>query len=41
MDAIETFNADYIDEQYEKWKSDPGAVSRDWQAFFKGFATPL
>jgi 2-oxoglutarate dehydrogenase E1 component len=35
--AIETFNADYIDQQYEKWKSNPGAVSRDWQAFFKGF----
>ena len=37
MDAIETFNADYIDQQYEQWKSDPGTVSRDWQAFFKGF----
>ncbi|MGW8188269.1 MAG: thiamine pyrophosphate-dependent enzyme, partial [Desulfobacterales bacterium] len=38
MDAIETFNADYIDEQYRRWKADTGSVSRDWQAFFKGFA---
>ena len=38
MDAIETFNADYIDEQYRRWKAEPGSVSRDWQAFFKGFA---
>jgi 2-oxoglutarate dehydrogenase E1 component len=37
MDSIETFNADYIDAQYEKWKADPQAVSREWQLFFKGF----
>jgi 2-oxoglutarate dehydrogenase E1 component len=37
LDTIETFNADYIDEQYQNWKKDPGSVSRDWQAFFKGF----
>ena len=38
MDAIETFNADYIDEQYRRWKADSGSVPRDWRAFFKGFA---
>ena len=37
MDGIETFNADYIDEQYRRWKAAPGSVSRDWQIFFKGF----
>ena len=37
MDAIETYNADLIDEQYRKWQANPDAVSRDWQAFFKGF----
>ncbi len=37
MDALETFNAGYIDEQYRRWKAEPGSVSRDWQAFFKGF----
>ncbi|MFZ0242924.1 MAG: 2-oxoglutarate dehydrogenase E1 component [Desulfobacterales bacterium] len=41
MDAIETFNADYIDEQYRRWQAEPGSVSRDWQAFFKGFAIAL
>jgi 2-oxoglutarate dehydrogenase E1 component len=34
---METWNADYLDEQYERWKKDPGAVSADWQHFFKGF----
>jgi 2-oxoglutarate dehydrogenase E1 component len=37
MDAIETYNADLIDAQYRKWQANPNAVSRDWQAFFKGF----
>jgi len=37
MDGIETFNAEYIDEQYRRWKTAPGSVSRDWQSFFKGF----
>ncbi|MDZ7579180.1 MAG: 2-oxoglutarate dehydrogenase E1 component [Deltaproteobacteria bacterium] len=37
MEALETFNAGYIDEQYRRWKTEPGSVSRDWQAFFKGF----
>jgi 2-oxoglutarate dehydrogenase E1 component len=37
MDGIETFNADYIDEQYRRWKTAPESVSRDWQSFFKGF----
>ncbi len=41
MDAIETLNADYIDEQYRRWKVDPGSLPRDWQAFFKGFAIAL
>jgi 2-oxoglutarate dehydrogenase E1 component len=31
------WNADFIDEQYRLWKSDPGKVSRDWQFFFEGF----
>ncbi|HHP7236360.1 MAG TPA: 2-oxoglutarate dehydrogenase E1 component, partial [Desulfobacterales bacterium] len=37
MDTIETLNLDYLDAQYERWKNDPASVSRDWQAFFKGF----
>ena len=31
------WNADFIDEQYELWKSDPSKVPRDWQFFFEGF----
>ncbi len=37
MDALETYNTDYIDAQFARWKQDPRSVSRDWQAFFKGF----
>ena len=37
MDAIETLNAGFIDEQYQQWKRDPNSVSRDWQFFFMGF----
>lgn len=32
-----SLNAEYIDSQYQKWKSDPESVSRNWQAFFEGF----
>jgi 2-oxoglutarate dehydrogenase E1 component len=31
------WNAEFIDEQYRQWKSDPSKVSRDWQFFFQGF----
>ena len=34
---METWNADYIDAQYARWKKNPDAVSQDWQFFFKGF----
>jgi 2-oxoglutarate dehydrogenase E1 component len=32
-----SLNAEYIDSQYKKWKSDPDSVSPNWQAFFEGF----
>jgi 2-oxoglutarate dehydrogenase E1 component len=31
------WNTEFIEEQYELWKSDPTKVSRDWQFFFQGF----
>ncbi|MFA9435076.1 MAG: 2-oxoglutarate dehydrogenase E1 component [Deltaproteobacteria bacterium] len=31
------WNAEFIDEQYRRWKSDPSKVSRDWRFFFEGF----
>jgi len=27
----------WLEEQYQLWKSDPDQVSTDWQAFFEGF----
>jgi 2-oxoglutarate dehydrogenase E1 component len=37
MTISDTFNADYIDEQFKKWKNNPKSVSTDWGYFFKGF----
>ncbi len=37
MNLSETLSADFIDDQYRKWKSDPSSLSDDWQFFFKGF----
>ncbi|MBC2607694.1 2-oxoglutarate dehydrogenase E1 component [Pelagicoccus albus] len=34
-------NADLIDLNYEKWKSDPASVDEKWQAFFEGFELAL
>ncbi len=30
-------NLDYVDAQYQLWKTNPGAVSGQWRAFFEGF----
>jgi len=32
------WNADFIQSRYERWKSDPHSVPRDWQMFFEGFS---
>jgi 2-oxoglutarate dehydrogenase E1 component len=37
MNLTATWNADYIDAQYERWKSDPNSLSREWRFFFEGF----
>ncbi len=37
MNLPETLNIAYIDSAYQRWKSDPKSVSRDWQFFFRGF----
>ena len=37
MDIPFALNADFVDSQYQRWKSDPESVSRDWQVFFEGF----
>ncbi|MEW6486778.1 MAG: 2-oxoglutarate dehydrogenase E1 component [Thermodesulfobacteriota bacterium] len=30
-------NAQYIDDQYARWRADPEGVSAEWRAFFEGF----
>ena len=35
-DFIQRSNAAYIEEQYERYRADPGAVATDWAAFFAG-----
>jgi 2-oxoglutarate dehydrogenase E1 component len=37
MEIPITWNADYIDAQYQRWRSDPRSVSREWRIFFEGF----
>ena len=32
-----SLHADFIDSEYQKWKSDPENVSREWRIFFEGF----
>ncbi|HEY2342806.1 MAG TPA: thiamine pyrophosphate-dependent enzyme, partial [Chthoniobacteraceae bacterium] len=31
------FNADLIDQNYERWRKDPASVDATWSAFFEGF----
>jgi 2-oxoglutarate dehydrogenase E1 component len=37
MNLSATWNADFIDSQYKRWKADPEQLSRDWRLFFEGF----
>jgi 2-oxoglutarate dehydrogenase E1 component len=37
MEVSFPWNAEYIDAQYQLWKSDPRKVAREWQLFFEGF----
>ena len=34
MKAFETYQAQFIEDQYERWRRDPQSVSADWQHFF-------
>ncbi len=36
LDFVLRANADYIDEQYERWLADPTSVAEDWALFFAG-----
>ncbi|MGD9301646.1 MAG: 2-oxoglutarate dehydrogenase E1 component [Desulfobacterales bacterium] len=37
MNLTATWNADFIDSQFERWKTDPHSLSREWRFFFEGF----
>lgn len=37
MNVFETYNAEFIEDQYGRWRNDPQSVTTDWQHFFKGF----
>jgi 2-oxoglutarate dehydrogenase E1 component len=35
--AVNGWNADYLDSMHLAWKEDAGALTKEWQDFFKGF----
>jgi 2-oxoglutarate dehydrogenase E1 component len=35
--SVNAWNADYLDELYARWRSDPASVDPQWQGFFRGF----
>jgi 2-oxoglutarate dehydrogenase E1 component len=37
MDVPGAWNAQYIDDQYARWRQSPETVSAEWRAFFEGF----
>jgi 2-oxoglutarate dehydrogenase E1 component len=37
MSISSNVSPQWLEEQYQLWKSEPGQVSSDWQAFFEGF----
>jgi len=37
MNLTATWNAEYIDAQYKRWKTAPQEFSREWRFFFEGF----
>ena len=37
MSIASNVSPEWLEKHYHLWKSDPGQVSPDWQAFFEGF----
>jgi 2-oxoglutarate dehydrogenase E1 component len=37
IDLATLANADYVDEQYRRWRNDPSSVDERWALFFTGF----
>src|ERR1700751_2413703 len=38
---LDDWNADLLDEYYQRWKQDPASVDSSWSAFFEGFELGL
>ena len=38
---LNDWNADLLDEYYQRWKQDPDSVDSSWSAFFEGFELGL
>src|SRR5438132_5917109 len=38
---LNDWNADLLDEYYQRWKQDPASVDSSWSAFFEGFELGL
>jgi len=36
-DSVNSWSAEYLDEQYRAWKADPASVASDLESFFRGF----
>ncbi len=41
MKIPETLNMEFLDTQYQRYKTDPASVDREWQIFFNGFEIGL
>jgi 2-oxoglutarate dehydrogenase E1 component len=37
MSIASNVSPEWLEQQYQLWKTDPGQVAEDWQAFFEGF----
>ena len=35
--SLNGWNAEFVDELYQRWKTDPDSVENDWKRFFEGF----
>src|SRR5215203_3914481 len=37
LDLVSRVNADYVEEQYQRYRADPSSVDERWALFFAGF----
>ena len=39
--SVNSWNPDYLDAMYQRWRTDPASVPGEWQQFFRGFELGL